>query len=296
MEHHPEQRAKVPPILHQIWLQGECAIPERYRAYQEHNQYMMRHWRYEFWDEQRIELFLATLDRLHHVGDGDLLERYRAFPYLHERVDFARYVFLAEMGGVYVDMDAKIVRSLDDLLLTYPTADLIVGITNVARVLSYMSSGSTETINNGIIVAAPRTDVLRDVVRRARPVTHALWQSTKATHIDHSTGPSFFTPIIREHISAARENIVVLETDVFEPCSTQRHIGATEVPCDESQVDLQRSYIVHDGFGNWAWEGISGNVLRLIARLVHSPLLLVALVLLLVFSVKVLKRKYQATH
>ncbi|MEI6873641.1 MAG: glycosyltransferase [Spirochaetota bacterium] len=67
-------------------------------------------YRYEFYDDKRIEEFLRT------EYGAEVLGSYRKIGIGAAKADFFRYAVLFRTGGVYLDVDSRIVRSLDGLI------------------------------------------------------------------------------------------------------------------------------------------------------------------------------------
>lgn len=99
----------IPRIIHQIWIQGAVAVPERYRRAAE--TWRQRHpaWTYRLWDEPALrEAILARAPGWWPI--------YSSQPEIVARADVARYALLQMFGGVYADMDTACVRPIDAIL------------------------------------------------------------------------------------------------------------------------------------------------------------------------------------
>jgi len=100
---------KIPKIIHQIFYQGEAAIPENYGRY---HQTVLKHhpnWEHQFWDEARAYEFMRA-------NYSWFLPVYDAYPYDIQRRDAIRYFILHYYGGFYLDMDVECLKPIDDLL------------------------------------------------------------------------------------------------------------------------------------------------------------------------------------
>ena len=100
----------IPKIIHQIWWQGEEKISKRHTK--NRKTWFMNHpeWTLELWDKVRFEKLLKKLN-------NNLYNRlYHNLPYMIQKIDFCKYVIIYEFGGVYVDMDTKSEKSLNNLL------------------------------------------------------------------------------------------------------------------------------------------------------------------------------------
>ena len=113
----------IPKIIHQIWLQGEIDIPKKYLSKTQRIKDMHQTWKYYFWDDVSIVDLLSK--------NTIWLNTYHKLNYLHQKVDYARYIILYIYGGVYIDMDVKMVKPLDSLLQKYIGYDFIVSRLNL---------------------------------------------------------------------------------------------------------------------------------------------------------------------
>jgi inositol phosphorylceramide mannosyltransferase catalytic subunit len=90
-------------IVHQIWLQGVENIPESYRRGLESINKYTPNWIHKIWDEIDILNLLRQYPEYLHV--------YYKLAYLHQKVDFSRYVILYVYGGIYIDMDVELIKN-----------------------------------------------------------------------------------------------------------------------------------------------------------------------------------------
>lgn len=100
---------KIPKIIHQIFFQGEAAVPKNYRRY--HQTILENHpdWKHYFWDENQSRNFIQE-------KYSWFLETYDSYPYMIQRCDAIRYFLLHHYGGFYIDMDIECLKPIDDLL------------------------------------------------------------------------------------------------------------------------------------------------------------------------------------
>ena len=133
----------IPKIIHQIWWQGEEKISKRHTKYRK--TWFMNHpeWTLELWDKVRFEKLLKKLN-------NNLYNRlYHNLPYMIQKIDFCKYVIIYEFGGVYVDMDTKSEKSLNNLLKNN-TYGLLLSKLEIYKLINY------HLVNNGIILSKKR--------------------------------------------------------------------------------------------------------------------------------------------
>lgn len=218
----------IPKIIHQIWLQGEDVIPEKFLPYIDKIKKFHPTWEYMLWDNVSI----INLLRKNEIW----IETYYKLRYLHQKVDYARYIILYEYGGIYIDMDVKIVKKLDTLFEKYNDYELIVSKVNLNHFESMVYCGRKICINNGIIIAKPKNSVLNKIIEYV--IKHPVYNRsiTKFDYISNTTGPIMFTKIILDNLN---DKIKILEPEYLEP----RVLGVGDI--------TDNTYAIHDHEGSW---------------------------------------------
>mgnify|MGYP001017549600 FL=1 len=100
----------IPKIIHQIWFQGTEYIPKHLVNYQNSWKEKNQDYQYMFWDTNSIKELIKR------VNIYWITETYNNFPLMIQKIDFAKYVILYYIGGIYIDMDMKCLKSLNILL------------------------------------------------------------------------------------------------------------------------------------------------------------------------------------
>ncbi|MFY9825023.1 MAG: glycosyltransferase [Thermoanaerobaculia bacterium] len=180
---------KIPRIVHQIWIQGEGAMPRRYRRWAESWRALHPDWEYVLWDD-------AALRRLLGEHLPELLALYERHQDFAERSDLGRYAVLHVHGGLYVDVDTRCVRPLDPLLQAGDARFLVALYKNLA---SKRPNDPFERIANSLIACVPR---------------HPLWPGffdllcrtcAPGTFAPANTGPIKLWPYLRQWAQATSE-------------------------------------------------------------------------------------------
>lgn len=99
----------IPKIIHQTFKSSKLPLLTRWhisRFKRKNPEY-----RYEFYDDLRIEKFLSD------EFDGHILKIYQRLDIGAAKADFFRYAVLFKKGGVYIDIDSSIQGKLDDFIL-----------------------------------------------------------------------------------------------------------------------------------------------------------------------------------
>lgn len=246
-------------IIHQIWLQGENNIPVKFRDNITKTKNLHKKWNYILWDDLKIIKLLRTNDKL--------LNTYYKLEYLHQKVDFARYVILYIYGGIYIDIDAYAIKSLDKLVDLHKKYKLIV---SKLRINNFEKLILGSEINNGIIIAHKKSIVLLDLIKSIIETPHCKFYQNKIMCINSVTGPNRFSRIINKYVKYENE-VLILDNDYFEPCNLDI--------CKETK----NTYIVHIHEGSW-YSSTLKNVFELYLKnkiIVYSIIMIVIMVFMM---------------
>lgn len=213
-------------IIHQIWFQGKNNVPHKYKKYIDSNINNNPDWEYNLWDEQGIINLMA---------DNKLLNTFNKLTYMHQKIDFAKYVMLYYYGGIYIDMDAYAIKSLNSLIEKNSEYDLIVSKLRCNMMENYIHCGNKFCVNNGVIYAKPKSTILFKMIEYVT-LNYECKYTNKVLCIEKTTGPKRFTDIIMQN---PKDNIKILESEYFEPCI----LNMCEI--------TDNTYIVHKHEGSW---------------------------------------------
>lgn len=98
-----EQIAKIPKIIHCIWLGGK--MPDINEKYIKNWQKMCPEYEIKFWNEENFDFSSCQYAQ----------EAYKAKKYAYVS-DYIRTKVLDEYGGIYLDTDVEVVKNFDTLL------------------------------------------------------------------------------------------------------------------------------------------------------------------------------------
>lgn len=169
----------------------------------------------------------------------ECLKIYDSFEILHLKVDFGRYVYLYLHGGIYVDMDMFVLRSLsfcdqiNYLLEQVKKGKHVLGISllNVDFWEALLFVDRSQYLNNAVMVSTAKNpllflfiqSIIMTVNNRIAAATTPSSSSTSAyTTIQSTTGPitvtNFFSNFIDNPVATSKYCIIeIFPTYLFEP-------------------------------------------------------------------------------
>lgn len=242
----PQQEARIPKILHIMWLGGK--MPAEYDSYVASWKQYHPDWTVLFWTDhesnyaQGTEVF-ASFSKLelrlkngangeHFVVDARQLEYDNKIFYdratnYGERSDILKWEIVYQLGGVYVDTDFECLRPLDAYNHTY---DFYTGIqpldTNIVQ------------LGAALYGAIPRHPILKECVETIK-------NNQNIAQIISKTGPIHFT---RTFLAVAGKTglcDIALPASYFYPCGYEQRGTNKELWCKAE------SYAVHHWAGSW---------------------------------------------
>ena len=148
-----------PKVLHQIWWQGEKAIPAEYAPMRASWAATNPTWTIKLWDE-------ASATALINNSYAWFAPVFHALPSKIQKADAARYAILHAEGGVYADLDVEAFLPLDEVVAPrgeYPTAHLF------EEPATHWDAHDT-VISNGMMAAPPSHPLMMALMRSIRPV------------------------------------------------------------------------------------------------------------------------------
>ena len=227
-----------PLIIHQIWWQGFDNVPLKYKKYLQSwkKNHSLPEWKIIYWNK--------------HIFENEILNQYpnyiniyKNLPFMIQKIDFAKYLILYHMGGIYVDVDTISEKSLELFLKKYDRCDVILTKFKVFEELPIY------VINNGIIMSKEKHPLLKNIIENIP--THQLFYDINDWYILKSTGPYYFTKIILKYLSEYQDKgIMIIPNDVLESCTLSEYQKCTS----------KGTYITHDHNCSWASWGFK-NIL-----------------------------------
>lgn len=213
-------------IIHQIWMQGEENIPDHLKLFCEKTKNINQDWYYTFWDEEKIKKLVHQYP--------EYIKAYTQFQYMHQQIDFAKYLILYHHGGFYLDMDAYAVQNLTSLIDTYSSYDMLVSELNCNQYENYLHCSRRTCINNGVIYAKKHALILKNILTHICRHWRCDPRVSKFICIDQTTGPQMFTDLVIKE-----QSVKILKPEYLEPC-----FGNT---CNITK----NTYVIHQHHVTW---------------------------------------------
>ena len=191
----------IPKIIHYIWLGGE--IPLNVQEIIKNNQKFFSNYEVRIWTEENIP-------PLNDFAQRAFKEKKWAFV-----SDYLRFVILKEHGGIYLDTDMEVLKSLDDLL----EHSFFSGWDRTGRY-----------VYAGIIGANPNNKYVNDIVESYDNIT-----------VDsYPTSPQIMTNCYDKYKD--EDSLVILESKYFYPLLDGE---------EATQKALEFAYTNHLWFESW---------------------------------------------
>lgn len=217
----------IPKIIHQIWFQGSNSVPDKFIPKMAKIKSYHPDWTYIVWDDSSITKL---------IHNSQLLSTYNKFTYLHQKVDFAKYVILYKIGGIYIDVDVDIIKPLTSLILENSEFDFIVSKINLNWFESMFCCRKSYCLNNGIIISKAGEIVLAKLIKAITLLKPCEKSVSKFVCIQNTTGPTIFTKVILANL---HPKIKLLDPIYLEPKIL--NIGKIS----------PQTYTIHQHEGSW---------------------------------------------
>lgn len=168
----------------------------------------------------------------------DFLRYFLEFPYPIQRADAIRYMFLYVNGGIYIDLDIKILKPLDELFSDRDADVFLVESSNNQK--GYYS------LTNSIIGGKPRIKFWLECIERMK-IPVPFYYFGKHLTIMKSTGPLMVTDAAKKNKNT---RIRILPSDKLLPCS------ACDLECPRSKIADNFAVSLEGG----SWHGIDTKI------------------------------------
>ena len=213
----PEKLPIIPKIIHLIWL-GDQAPSELFYRCLESIRTHMPSWYCKIWrDEDVSQLKLINQNYF------DAAQSYA------EKADIVRYELLHEFGGLYLDTDVILIKSIEPLHYAY---EFYVGI---------QPTDLRDELGNAVIGSVPGHPILKECIKGIKNAAHY-------SSVNKRTGPSFLKYHFLKQVKKGPERIIAFPKSCMYPLDfTKRHFSYEEA----LRMVTPESYTLHFWEGSW---------------------------------------------
>jgi len=213
----------IPKIIHQIWFQGADFIPKHLVTYQNSWKEKNPDYQYMFWDMNSIK------DLIKQANVVWITETYDNFPLMIQKIDFAKYIILYLVGGIYIDMDMKCLKPLNSLLELPNMNNKKVVVSNltfdfIQRVIFLLTGNFNirNIVNNGIIMCEAKHEIILNTIKHVYQNKDNFFKNkSNFLYIFYSTGPLALSNALIDYTNKNKnklDEIEILDQDYFEGC------------------------------------------------------------------------------
>lgn len=234
----------IPRIIHQIWSGIHGPLPDNQRKLGETWKKYHADWKYEYWDNNRIQSFISTYY-------PEFMEKYNHFPYDIQRWDAIRYLILARIGGLYVDFDYECMASIDDILENKTCCFS-------REPKEHLSSGLLNkefSFNNALMACEPGHLFMDEIIEHVfSDKSCDVPVSNKYLYVLFTTGPQMLIQLYEK--TAYRKSIYLIPAELVSPFS-QMEIEAINKGFFSGQMlrKLDSAKAIHYFLGDWVASG-----------------------------------------
>ena len=204
----------IPKLIHYVWLGGND-LGEKEKKCLESWQNILPDYQIMRWDDSKIAQF-----------KNEYFEQaYQNKQYAFAS-DYIRLKVLYEYGGIYMDTDEEVLRSLDGFL----NHDFFMGC---------QSCGSARTLSPALIGATPKNKIVKDLL--------AVYDETKFINPDGSfnrtTNPEYFVKVLTNNYN--------LEKTYIREGQIEFYPNSYVYNCFYFAKEGKNSYAIHHYTGHW---------------------------------------------
>jgi mannosyltransferase OCH1-like enzyme len=232
---------KIPRIIHQIWSGIDEPLPKRFKILGATWKEYHPGWRYEFWDNERINNFILE-------NYPQYMTLYNQLKYNIQRWDVIRYLILYKIGGVYVDFDYECIAPLDNLL------EKKICCFSSEPIEHAMSFGKGIYFNNALMSSVPKNLFMKLIIENIfNPAKEIKEYSDKMIEVLETTGPFLLTHLYESYDK--KEDIYIIPAELVSPLSktdVALFLQTQDASMNEwLEKKLEKAVAIHYFIGGW---------------------------------------------
>ena len=227
----------IPKIIHQIWSDLKQPIPDIFKEFSQTWKDNHPDWRYEFWDETRMCLFVQE----HYPQYWNV---YINFPYDVQRWDAIRFLFLCQMGGMYVDFDSECLEPIDTLLKGHTCC---MGLEPAEQAILF---NRPRIIGNALMATVPGHPFFKMIINELFKKTTMYPAGNKARFVIETTGPLMTTRVYEAYTE--KDKITLLPAELVAPLTiAEVRMFVEKQEIQELEEKIEKAFAVHYFYGLW---------------------------------------------
>jgi len=222
-----------PKNIFQVWFQGYENIKDKKFIENIKNWKRLNpDWNYKLLNDTDLEYSCKNYSL-------NCLQAYKKAKSMHTKIDLGKLVNLYLQGGIMVDMDMYILRSLEyskyikNIIKSYEKdGKNIVGLSlaNVDKFESYIYIGKPIFYNNAVIISSPKNEFIKllidKIIDNIENLEHI--NISNFEYINKTSGPIIFNNYINQNITNNISEIINIPYNVFEPCRANKSCIITD--------------------------------------------------------------------
>ena len=230
----------IPKIIHQIWSGIHEPLPKHFRLFGETWKENHPDWKYEFWDNDRINSFINNYY-------PQYWDTYQSFQYDIQRWDAIRYLILDKIGGLYVDFDFECIKPHDVLFSGQTCCFAKEPETHKSR------DGRPIFLGNALMACIPDHPFMKKIIENVFnyvPKKGTLSSEQRFTEVMTTTGPLALSAIYEKY--SDKEQVFLIPDKQASPYDvSEMNLIRKGYESEEFDKRLEDAYSVHHFFGGW---------------------------------------------
>lgn len=224
-----------PKNIFQVWYQGCDKISKKeFLTNIENWKLLNPDWNYYCLDD-------TTLSKACKEFSDECYQLYQSCSTMHMKIDLARYVLIYLYGGIYLDIDAYILRPLksstilNNLIKTYEENDThVIGLSTlkINQLESFLIVQKNKMVNNAIMISSPKNPVLKRYIeytlQQIKKNKNSNWNFTSFFSVNSTTGPISFNNFFGNEDNLKDSKIFYFPPSTFEPCDIGNNCSIRE--------------------------------------------------------------------
>lgn len=213
---------KFPKNIYQVWFQGCSNITnERFTQNIKNWKLLNSDWKYHCLND-------TDLKKLCNQYSPECGKAYSMAQVMHAKIDLGKLVAVYLNGGIMIDMDMYVLRSLSSssevnkiIDIYEKTGEPVIGLSqlNLSYLESLISGHYTTFFNNAVIMSSPKNPYLKKYIDTIilNIYNNQNKDISNFNYINKTTGPINLNKYI--NTNQQEKNIIIFDSAIFEPCN-----------------------------------------------------------------------------